>query len=88
MKVKFVPTVKTDTVRCCADKEDLRVTTAIYGVANIHLVCGAMCVSGTRSGTGSADPGFCNSFCVACVDLEMYSADTTITCAANEGSKF
>ena len=88
MKVKFVQTVKTGTVRCCADNVDLRAATAIYGAANVCTVCGAVWPSGSKLGKQVPDPGSHNGFCAAHADLEMYGADTTMVSAANEGSGF
>ena len=75
MKVIFVQTVKTGTVRRCADNVDLCAATAIYGVANMCAVCGAVWPSGSKSGNQVPEPGSYNSFCVARADLEMYGVD-------------
>ena len=86
MKVKFVQNVETSMVWRCADNVDLRAATAIYGAANVCVVYGTVWPSGFMSGNQVPDPGSHNGFCAACADLETYGADTTIVCAANEGS--
>ena len=70
------------------DNVDLRAASAIYGAANMCTDCSSGWPSGSKSGNQVPDPGSPNGFCAAHVDLEMYGADNTIACAANEGSKF